>query len=173
MNKLLLGVLLSLSLAASAQVYVSKDAQGNPVYSDTPPADGSVTEKIEIGNTNITTPPPLIPTSQAAKKEQAGKDYAVTISSPAQETSIPMGPGNFTVSASSKPQASKGQTLRLYIDGQPWGAAHSGGSWALTNIFRGAHDLTVKLVDANDRTLATSDPVRVYVHRPSVNFKNR
>ena len=43
----------------------------------------------------------------------------------------------------------------------------------MTNVFRGAHDLEVAVVDMNGEELARSPAVRVYVLRPSVNFKNR
>ena len=99
--------------------------------------------------------------------------YKVAIAAPANETTIPMGPGNFAVSASVEPALEPGALLQLYIDGSPSGNPQSSGEWALTNIFRGAHDLTVAVVDDKGNQLAESGPVRVYVLRPSTNFKNK
>ena len=56
------------------------------------------------------------------------------------------------------------------MDGTPWGDPQTSNSWALTNVFRGAHDLTVAVTDTKGKKLANSDPVRVYVFRPSANF---
>ena len=84
-----------------------------------------------------------------------------------------MGPGNFAVDAKIAPALGSGESLQLYIDGIPWGNPQRETSWALTNIFRGAHDLTVAVIDGDGEQLASSDPIRVFVHRPSVNFRNR
>ena len=81
-----------------------------------------------------------------------------------------MGPGNFSVSASIEPALARGALLQLYVDGSPSGDPQSGSTWALTNVFRGAHDLTVVVIDSNGDQLAESEPVRVYVLRPSVNL---
>jgi hypothetical protein len=59
------------------------------------------------------------------------------------------------------------------MDGIPWGDPQQGNSWALSNVFRGAHDITVAVVDEQGQHLASSDPVRVYVLRPSINSPNR
>ena len=84
-----------------------------------------------------------------------------------------MGPGNFSVSASISPALQQGAQLQLMMDGAPQGEPQAQAGWDLTNVFRGAHDLTVNVIDAQGKTLATSEPVRVYVLRPSVNNKNR
>jgi hypothetical protein len=59
------------------------------------------------------------------------------------------------------------------MDGQPWGAVQRDTMWDLTNVFRGQHDLTVGVINNAGQTLAMSEPVRVFVHRPSKNFGNR
>ena len=99
--------------------------------------------------------------------------YSVAITSPDNETTIAMGPGNFSVSAAVEPALGEGGLLQLFIDGAPSGEPQAGGSWALTNVFRGAHDLSVAVVDSKGARLAESAAVRVYVLRPSVNSPNR
>jgi hypothetical protein len=84
-----------------------------------------------------------------------------------------MGPGNFSVSATVQPGLGSGSLLQLYVDGSASGNPQSSNTWELTNVFRGAHDLSVAVVDNKGDQLAVSEPVRVYVLRPSVNFKNR
>ncbi|MEE4145670.1 MAG: DUF4124 domain-containing protein [Halieaceae bacterium] len=176
MRILLLGMLLLLSQLCTAQIYKSTDEQGNVIFSDTPPASGP-SERIQLRETNSAPPPqiiePLEPDSGATRDEPTGPNYSVNITAPANETTIAMGPGNFSVSASVEPGLGDGALLQLYIDGSASGNPQSSNSWELTNVFRGAHDLSVAVVDKNGDQLAISETVRVYVLRPSVNFENR
>jgi hypothetical protein len=175
MIRILLFAMLALPLATTAQIYRSVDENGNVVFSDTAP-EGA--EQVELAPTN-TTPPPeprpdLAPKDQEPEEEDTGKvDYGVAITVPETETTIPMGPGNFSVSGVVRPSLGAAHRLQLYIDGIPWGEAQTVASWALTNIFRGAHDITMAVVDDKGDHLAVSDVVRVYVLRPSINFRNR
>ena len=71
------------------------------------------------------------------------------------------------------PALQKYQGLQLFVDGEAWGSPQRDTLWDLTNVFRGQHDITVAVVNNAGETITVSDPVRVYVHRPSTNFKNR
>jgi hypothetical protein len=104
-------------------------------------------------------------------REQEAEQTAeptVTITSPADETTIAMGPGNFSVSVSVDPPLSRGEELVLMIDGQAYGAAQTGRSWFVEGALRGPHDLVVQRIGRGGGTLAVSEPVRVYVLRPSI-----
>lgn len=172
---LLLTPLAFFTVSPSAQIYRTTDEQGNVVFTDKPPAGASTTERVELPPTNTTPAPALRPTPEPESGEP-DKDtpaYSVVITSPADETSFPMGPGNFSVSAKAQPSPGKDEALQLYIDGIPWGDPQQGASWALTNVFRGEHKLTVAIVDAKGEQLVSSAPIRVFVHRPSINFRNR
>jgi Domain of unknown function (DUF4124) len=164
---------LALALVASqgwAQIYKSTDADGNVVFSDTP-ADSS-SEQVQLHQTNTTPPPPTVQPDKPPSTEQPVTVEATvpqaTITTPANETTIPMGGGNFSVSAQVEPGLGQNQFLRLLLDGEAQGEAGTSGTWNLSNVFRGAHDLVVEVVDANGSTLSSSAPVRVYVMRPSV-----
>ncbi len=173
---ILLAVMVLLPQLSTAQIYKSTDAEGNVIFSDTPSTEGP-SEQVELQQTNAAAPPPDIAPRDTGNRDRDAEDvgpaYNVAIASPANETTIPMGPGNFSVSASVSPAPAGGSLLQLYVDGAASGAPQSGTSWSLTNVFRGGHDLTVGVVDKNGEQLAVSAPVRVYVLRPSVNFKNR
>jgi hypothetical protein len=170
---LLLGLLLP--WAVSAQIYRTTDEQGNVVFTDKPPATSTSSEPVELPPTN-TTPATEVrprPKPAAPAEEPEGNDISVAITIPANETTIPMGPGNFAVNVAVEPSLGRGASLQLYMDGIPWGDPQQGNSWALSNVFRGAHDITVAVVDEQGQHLASSDPVRVYVLRPSINSPNR
>ena len=176
MRNLLLCLLVLLPQAGTAQIFKSVDENGNVTFSDTPPNSGS-SEQIEVRQTNRTPAPaviqPLEPVAETAPDAAAAVSYSVAITSPANETTIAMGPGNFSVSAAVEPALGEGGLLQLFVDGAPSGEPQASGSWALTNVFRGAHDLSVAVVDSKGARLAESAAVRVYVLRPSVNSPNR
>jgi Domain of unknown function (DUF4124) len=177
MSKLLLLALLLTSFASSADsIYRTTDAEGNVVFTDAPNASSKPAESVEIQRINTVEPPRIItplPDSDTANEQPEVPARTVTITTPANETSFPMGPGNFSVSVKVDPALKKYEGLQLFIDGQPWGSPQRDTMWDLINVFRGQHDLTVSVVDNSGQVLAMSAPVRVFVHRPSSNFKNR
>lgn len=169
-------ILLLLPQLGTAQIYKSTDEDGNVRFSDKPPVSGP-SEQIKLRQTNSAPPPEPVEykgaSTTGAPEAAADTSYNVSVATPADETTIAMGPGNFSVSASVEPALNGGALLQLYVDGQPSGEPQSGNTWGLTNVFRGAHDLTVSVIDANGDQLAESEPVRVYVLRPSINYDNR
>jgi hypothetical protein len=177
MSRLLLLALLLASFTSNADsIYRTTDAEGNVVFTDAPNASARPAEPVPIQRTNTVRPPQQIeplPDQAAPSEEPEVVPRTVTITSPANETSFPMGPGNFSVSVRVEPPLKKYEGLQLFMDGEPRGSAQRDTMWDLTNVFRGRHDITVGLVDNSGEVLAMSDPVRVFVHRPSVNFKNR
>ena len=90
----------------------------------------------------------------------------MTVTAPEDGTTIPMGPGNFSVSAGTSPSLAPGETLQLILSGTAWQEPQSRGQWNLTNIRRGEHDIVVVRRDAKGKELAASEPVRILVLRP-------
>jgi hypothetical protein len=174
MSRLLLIAVLLVPLAGLADIYRSTDAQGNVVFTDTPPPNGSETNRVELKSMNTVEPPPLVapPSAPGTATTDPATAYTLSITSPAPETSFPMGPGNFSVSAQVNPALEKYDGLQLFMDGKAWGAPQRDTMWDLTSVPRGQHDLTVAVIDKSGKVLVTSAPVRVYVHRPSINFNN-
>jgi hypothetical protein len=177
MARLLLALLLVLPLPGLAQqIFKTTDESGNIIFTDQPPPDATGVETVELQRTNRA-PPPVVSRPPAALEAAEETDaeavaYSARITDPANETTIPMGPGNFAVLAAVDPALRPGDALVLTIDGEAWGEPGQTASWQLTNIFRGAHDLTVSVIAPDGQQLAASEPVRVYVLRPSVNFRN-
>ena len=155
---------------ATAQIYKTTDAEGNVVFTDQPPAGTSSSEQVDLQHTN-TTPAvtPRAPSTPEPPKEDQTPPAEVSITSPANETTIPMGGGMFDVSATVSPGLEQGQTLQLLMDGTPKGGPQTSSLWKLENVFRGAHDLSVQLFDSDGKVIASSDSVRVYVMRPGLN----
>jgi len=171
MTRILCIALLVLPALVSAQIYKTIDKNGNVVYTDQPSKTGTAHETVKLNQTNTAPPPPEV-IRPAPKPDQDSDDttsYTVKISSPAHETTIPNGPGNFPVVVSLEPALAEGENLQLYLDGAPRGEPQRALVWQLTNVFRGAHDITVSVINADNSPIATSQPIRVYVFRPSKN----
>lgn len=177
MSRFLLLALLLIPVTGLTQaIYRTTDAQGNVVFTDTPPTNATPADRIEIRPTN-TARPTEIPAPRVTDAAPVGGSaivaYTVTITEPANETTIPMGPGNFPVSVNISPALQSAENLQLFVDGAPQGKPQRAATWALTNVFRGQHDLTVGVIDNSGKTVAVSEPVRVFVQRPSVNSPQR
>lgn len=167
-----LGVLVAHAVCGAAlaqQIYRSLDENGNVVFSDQPPPPGQEGEPVKLRELNTAAPPEPLP-RPAPEPEKAEPPVAptVTITSPANETTIAMGPGNFSVSGRAEPPLGPGEQLQLFMDGEAVGPPQAGASWGLQGVLRGPHDLVIRRVTSSGKAIAESDPVRVYVLRPSV-----
>ena len=161
-----------LACSALAQVYKHVDEQGNVTFSDQPSQDS---QRVDINPTN-TAPPPaenVFPPRPEPEPGEPGAAYTLTITSPANETIIPRGPGNFSVTASVSPSLQGNHKLQLMMDGSPREEPQSSASWSLTNVFRGEHNIQVAAIDAEGKQLGISEPIKVFVFRPSTNDANR
>lgn len=167
-----------LSLGASAQTRIYKivDAQGNVTFTDKPPSPNNRdASTVKLNEINISAP-----TSERDRAEQtstqddseAKTKYTVGISSPPDSTTIPMGPGNFSITASVSPALEDGAQLQLSMNGTLYGEPQTSSVWVLSNVLRGAHDFSVSVVSKDGSQLAKSSPVRIYVLRPSKLYRN-
>ena len=180
MSQFLCALLLLMPLCGVADaIYRTTDARGDAVFTDTPPPDGSVSEQIDIVPTNITPAPqavfiPVPDTAATAEAEQReAPTYAVSISAPLDNTTIPLGPGNFSVTSTVSAALGANNSLQLFLDGVPEGEPQRATTWALTNVFPGQHDLTAAVIDGSGAILALSPAVRIFVLRTSSIRRNR
>lgn len=171
-TRLLLFIAVLLPTLATAQVYKHVDEKGNVTFSDQPAPNA---ERIEINQTNTTAPPPAdaFPPPPPPKPQETPAAYELAITSPANETIIPRGPGNFSVTASVSPALKGGHLLQLIMDGEPREQPQRATTWNLTNVFRGEHTIQVAVFDGDGKQLNISDGVKVFVFRPSINDANR
>lgn len=168
-------LLLTASLAVQAQnsVYKTVDKDGNVVFTDAPPASAGKAEKVDIQRVNTTpavTKPEIKESAavQAADPNLAPAEQDVQITTPANNETIPMGPGNFSVGVKVKPRLTLEQSLQLFMDGVPYGDPQRNAFWEMLGVFRGEHTLTVGIMDSKGEISSMSDPVTVFVLRPSI-----
>ena len=158
-------------MAAAEKIYKVVDEEGNVTFTDTPPNDAdAIVEPHSILGTS-TTPAVATAPENVVKTDQLGAEasYVTQIVSPANESTIPMGPGDFVVEGEVSPSIDSKEQLILLLDGAAVGAPQSVPRWQLTNVFRGAHRLQV--VRVREAGAAQSQPTerKDYVMRPTVN----
>ena len=167
----LLATLCEGHLVAAETIYKVVDEEGNVTFTDTPPNDAdAIVEPHSILGTNISSAVSTAPKS-ADKTDlyDALAAYFTRIVSPQDESTIPMGPGDFVVEAEVSPGLDNEEQLILLLDGETVGAPQSFPRWQLTNVFRGAHRLQVVSVSETGAAQSQSTEHTVYVMRPSVN----
>lgn len=166
-----IGICLVLAPTLIAQpVYKATDADGNVTFTDTPPLSGEGTiEEHSVHAPNSAIPLATKKTSAASVKLEQPPLYDTCIVTPADNTTIPMGPGNFAVQAAFSPHLAPDEALQLLLDDEPLGAPQRTASWQLTNVYRGEHRLQVVRLDESGAQLDASTTSTVFVMRPIVN----
>lgn len=184
MNKSLLVLLLgvSISFATQAQtVYRTTDAQGNVIFTDDPDRGGEAYEpsrltvvpsqvervvggmapRVEGGGTPATASPgqPFMPYDR------------FTITSPANQTTLPVGAGgSVQVDLGIEPALREDHRVRLLLDGRVSQSAMHTEAFMVTGIDRGEHVLQAELLDASGEVRHRTSPVTLFVQRASVNL---
>lgn len=162
------GLLLLLALPAGAQIYKYLDANGNPVFSSQPP-EGVAAEKVELPAPSIVSPPPPRPPAPAKPKEPADETRytRLELTGIADGESLRANNGSFSVEVAIEPRLRPGHSLRLLLDGQPYGQPGRSTHLELVNLDRGEHSLEVEVL-ADERSLQKSAPLLFTLQRVHV-----
>ena len=170
LRPLVLLVLLSGPVIAQTPIYKYVDENGQTVFTDQPPTTGSEAESIEIDPINSAVPPTIDKdrSTPSMQEKNSVVDYQTVITSPGDGDTIPMGPGNFSVSAALSPPLSANERVRLVVDGITVGKAQRQPLWQLNNVFRGEHKLVVERLKGDEQVVHRSTSSTVFVLRPSI-----
>ncbi|MFN2349471.1 MAG: DUF4124 domain-containing protein [Thioalkalivibrio sp.] len=169
--RLILLPLLLLAFAASADIYRWTDAEGNTVFGDNPP------EGVDARPVHVQ-PPTTVPALRDARgilergqenseSESASQRYErLRIASPGDDEAVRANNGNFTVSVEIVPalRSERGHRLRLILDGSTHSTSESP-RFALENIDRGTHRISVQVLDNSDSVLQESETVEFHLLR--------
>lgn len=166
MRRVLLGLGLTLSVSASADLYKWVDREGNTVFSDRPHPGAERIKKTEVQTYPAPKLPPLA-SPQAPAAVQFSGYQTIQIASPAHDEAIRENAGNVTISASLSPalQTVLGHKLVFLLDG---GKVSDGGTdtqITLPNVERGTHTARVAVVDAGGKEIASSAPSTFHLLR--------
>lgn len=162
---LLLTLALSLfAMSSTAQIYKTTDENGRIIYTDTPTDKA---EQVKLKTTN-TAPAVALPDQpeQPADNAVESRPYRLHITSPAPGTTLTPGEQSITISFLANQPLQPGLRFQLLDNGNPVGRSTTGNSVTLTEVERGEHNLSVIIYDPDDRILAESAPLPLYVHRP-------
>ena len=150
-----------------AEVYKWTDDKGVIHYTDKPPTD----------NAKPATLPPLqtykrgtLPdlnkfAAPAPAKPEAARGAQIQIVTPASEETF-RSDRAISVAVIVSPAPDPSQKLVYMLDGQAIGSPTSETSYALTEVDRGEHSVSVALVDASGQELSRSAPVTFFMKPP-------
>jgi hypothetical protein len=158
------------SLTASAQIYKSVDENGVVTFSDVPP-EASSGKTSSVVKPNVTNSMPgLRPMVHSPEEATDDKSAArsVSIASPLNNATIPMGAGIFDVTAELGAPLAEDELLALYLDDELVDGPQASAGWTLTYVIRGPHTLQVRRISRAGETISQSEKITVFVLRPSV-----
>jgi len=144
------------ALPAAAEVFTYVDAQGNRVYTDRPGSGGAKRVPLATGNRMSAKPggdaTPVIAGNKTETKPLFHYDM-LRILVPEPEATVRNNAGELIVSVTSEPGLQRGHRYRLLLDGQSTAEPGPSPVFALNNIDRGSHNLSVEILDEQGRTV--------------------
>ena len=164
---MLLPVLWLPAPALDAAIYKEVDEKGRTTYSDIP--RGKEVKPVDLPVVN--TQPAVEVTPDRSKKhpDQDPLNYELSILTPSNGAHIPPGQRDVEIYVQVSPAMEPDFTLQAFLNGAAYGPLSTTPSWLLPEVYRGEHQITVELYDADGELLTVSDPVTVFVFRPTVN----
>ena len=173
---LLFGCLLALSVQAQEsrrELWKWKDANGVTQFSDRPVPGAKRVELTGVTpSTSATTAPATAPAVVApparASARSAVQYRSLEIWQPAQDENFFGADAAVGVRLRSDPELAPGDRLVLALDGRPIDGPPDSYEHLLTNLSRGAHSLSVAIVDEWGKTKILSEPRVFHVQQPSV-----
>ena len=169
--------LLALCLEAQAQIYKIVDKDGNVIYTDQAPADG--TPPMELPELSVVKTEPIQPedsTPAAGESEGAEptlrelrrmyRDFRITQPVPEEtfwgtSNSVVVGWGTGT-------PLQPDMRVRLLVDGEVQSETQD--NMVALTLDRGAHVVQAELLDGRGRRLVSTQPVTFFLHQGSENF---
>lgn len=167
MRPMLACLLLTLALPASAQIYKYTDANGHTVFTNQPPEGGKV-ETVDLPPTNTVEAqkPVATPPAEPEKKVSAAYEQ-LSLVLPSDEA-LRANNGSFTLDVRIKPRLQPGHSLRLVMDGKPYGSPANVPHLQVTNASRGEHSVSVQVLEG-EKVVQQSDTQTFTLQRVDTN----
>lgn len=152
-----------------ADVYVTYDEFGNPIFSDTP-TEGA--KKMEVEDV-MTIPAFRGPPPSGPRPEPVERYRQLRITSPENDKTYFRAEGNVMLSATVVPRLRASDTLIVFMDGQEIYSGKST-SFSLDEVDRGTHTLELVVEDGAGNEVKRSETVTFHVRQTSsLNVPNR
>jgi len=171
-NTLVLLVAFTAAGTLNAEIFRSYDAEGNVVFTDIPAKDA---EKVILPDITTFKSRPYKPIQSS---EPAGGNkvirYDIKLVQPANKETVRDNNGNVPVEVEVNPTLRRelGHYMLLWLDSQK-PVKFTSNRYQLSDIDRGTHTVSVKIVDSNGKALSTTLTNTVFVKRHSANFNAR
>lgn len=160
---LILCLLTSVAVAQEKKVYVSRDANGVLIFSDSPlPGAEEV---------SLTTRPNIMdPTEVSFPDKKAPKPipFKVEINQPEHLSTVRDNTGSVYITGRITPRFQRGYRVRLVVNGEPFGEPQNTAVFVLRDMDRGEHNLQLELFDDNGKLIAKSPTTIFYLHRARI-----
>lgn len=143
------------------KVYVSLDAMGHAVFSDTISQDAvllTLSRPSTLAVANLPEPQPAQATTE---------HYEITIVTPEHQATLRSNIGEVLIIAQVSPSLPENAKIQLLLNNKPQGElAHN--QLLLHNLDRGEHHIQLALFTQNGKLIATSPATIFYLHRASI-----
>ncbi|MHC8364745.1 DUF4124 domain-containing protein [Pseudomonas sp. ZT5P21] len=142
-------------LPVSAEVFTYIDAQGNRVFTDHPGSGNAKRVPLATSNRMSANPTGAAPVVAEKKTdtETLFRYDMLRVLVPEPDATVRSSAGELIVSITSEPGLQRGHRYRLLLDGQPTAEPGQSPVFALSNIVRGSHNLSVEILDKHGRTV--------------------
>jgi hypothetical protein len=144
-----------IALPVTAEVFTYVDAQGNRVYTDQPGSGNAKRVPLATSNRMSAKPGGAAPVTAGKKSETKPLFHydMLRVLVPEPDATVRSNAGEIIVSVTSEPGLQRGHRYQLLLDGQPTAAPGLSPVFALSNIDRGSHNLSVEILDEQGRTV--------------------
>lgn len=167
---------LNASLNAQTAVYRYVDKNGDVTFSDKRKAGG---DAIEVAPIQTYAPParkPATPPAQVRgvtqsdpqKLLRAANYTRFEIVSPSTNEVLRSNAGNVAVGVRIEPELAPGNTIQFVVDGKSFGGASRNTVKTLSNVDRGTHTLSARVLNETGKTLATTPAMTFHLFRASI-----
>lgn len=187
--KYFLAVLLSLiSILCCAAIYIQTDKNGNTVFSDTPIGPDArivvVPEVNQLSSPSAKAAPAGTPTTQSTTAIEETATESTTpqkterkpyvqfdFTSPVDQETIQNQP-TVKVTMQVAPPLQPGDTIQIYLDGNPWGISRPSTHFEFTAPYRGTHHLSAKIFDSDRNVLKQTNSITIFVFQAHIPTRN-
>ncbi len=154
-----------------ADVYKHTNPDGSVEFTDVPQSKEEAPVELAPMSTFKALPVAPVPTPNLQPAPSQHNYTSLKITSPENDTSIRGNTGNLDINVSLSPALNAGHKLVLLMNGSQKAEGESG-QFNLTNIDRGSHTFQVEVVDAENKSLISSQAITIHLKRFSA-LRNR
>jgi Domain of unknown function (DUF4124) len=166
-------VLAALSPVAFGEIYKTVDANGNVVFTDIAPVDrsGQPPQEVTVPQVNSYEPPPASaaqPNAAPAASGDVGYYAQLEVISPSEDETLRDNAGNVQIQVVIAPPLRADHRLLLVLDGNGTEVEAVNGVFELSNVERGTHTASGRVVDRQGNVVIESNPTTFNLMRDAL-----